>query len=247
MKLREKKTVLVFDFGGESLDVSIVEVTDWSARVIGLTSEAIGGRAFDEKLTDFCLNEINSLHWIDLRKDQNGRYLISGQDFELTLTREQFEEQNEEVFNRILNPVERVLKTTGRKVGDIEEVLLVGGSSLIPKVQQKLTEFFNRKPIAPVNPEEAVVLGASFLAQRIVEGRDFVEAMAFGAEAMSQQQASDGFSRSSAAMEQKAKGGRSKRKAAPASSGSESVRNSTLIERPGQAISQKELISKLSF
>merc|ERR1711963_854114 len=88
--------------------------------------------------------------------------LIDGQDFSETLTRAKFEELNLDLFRSTMKPVKQVLEDGGMKVGEIDEIIIVGGSTRIPKIQQLVKEFFNGKePSRGVNPDEAVAYGAA--------------------------------------------------------------------------------------
>src|SRR6201996_3688618 len=85
----------------------------------------------------------------------------AGEDFSETLTRAKFEELNNDLFKKTLKPVEQVLKDAKMKKSDIDDIVLVGGSTRIPKVQQMLEEFFGKKARKDVNPDEAVAFGAA--------------------------------------------------------------------------------------
>lgn len=88
--------------------------------------------------------------------------LIDGIDFSETITRARFEELNSDLFKKTIKPIEQVLKDAGMKKTEIDEIVLVGGSTRIPKIQQLIKEFFNGKePNRGINPDEAVAYGAA--------------------------------------------------------------------------------------
>jgi len=147
----------------------------------------LGGEDFDQRVMQHFLKVIQTKHGKDLSKDQRAlaklrretekakralsslhqvkveiEGLVDGEDFSETLTRARFEDLNSDLFKKTLKPVEQVLKDSGLKKTDVHEILLVGGSTRIPKVQQLMKDFFNGKePNRGINPDEAVAFGAA--------------------------------------------------------------------------------------
>jgi molecular chaperone DnaK (HSP70) len=201
-KFTGTKTVLAFDFGGGTLDISIVELTSSSARVICTAGDShLGGRDLDARMVDFCLDQIQRDHQLDLRRDPRNVLLlkeqceemkcclsetdsfdlevpgvINGQYWNFTITRDLFERECSTVFDRALLPVDDVLMKSGLTADQITDVLLVGGSSHIPLMKRKLEEYFHKTPYSPVNAQDAVALGAAFIARELVQSDDSSEA-----------------------------------------------------------------------
>ena len=87
--------------------------------------------------------------------------LLDGEDFSETLTRARFEELNNDLFKQTLGPVEKVMKDAGMKKSEVDEIVLVGGSTRIPKIQELIKDYFNKEPSRGLNPDEAVAYGAA--------------------------------------------------------------------------------------
>jgi molecular chaperone DnaK (HSP70) len=201
-KFTGKKTIFVFDFGGGTLDVAIVEIAESRSRLINIAGDShLGGRDLDERLVNICLDRIQETHRIDLRnhpkrvailKEQCEKAkcrlsnapaydislmgLLNGNDCEFTITREMFETECQDIFDRAMLPVQKVLSASGLDPTRITDVILAGGSSHIPLMVQKLEQFFHRTPYEPVNPQYAVAIGAAILARERAEFHDFSEA-----------------------------------------------------------------------
>jgi len=184
-----ERNVLIYDLGGGTFDVSLLTIEDGVFEVKATAGDThLGGEDFDNRLVDFCVAEfkrknrgldpssnVRALRRLRTQCERAKRTLSSstqttieidsfyeGQDFSCTLTRARFEEMCMDYFRGTLSPVEKVLKDSGMDKKSIHEVVLVGGSTRIPKVQQLITEFFNGKePCKSINPDEAVAYGAA--------------------------------------------------------------------------------------
>ena len=194
-KIKEEKKIAVFDLGGGTFDISILELADVDGEAMfevlstnGDTS--LGGDNFDKCLIDWMVEEFKKQHGVDLRKDARAHqrlkeaaetakielssttsteinlpYIFMDQDgpknLELSLSRAKFEQLCDNLFDRCLKPCQEALKAAKLSAADIDDVLLVGGSTRIPKVQEIVKEFFKRDPDKSVNPDEVVAIGAS--------------------------------------------------------------------------------------
>lgn len=188
--LHEKKeqNILVFDLGGGTFDVSILTIDDGIFEVLSTNGDThLGGEDFDQRVMTYFLDKFKKETKLDASKDpkavqklrrevEQAKKVLSnlhkahieidsffgGKDLKETLTRAKFEELNIELFKKTLDPVKRVLEDAKLKKTDINEIILVGGSTRIPKVQQLIKDFFNGKePNKGVNPDEAVAYGAA--------------------------------------------------------------------------------------
>ena len=189
-----EKTVAVFDLGGGTFDISILEIGDGVFEVKATNGDVwLGGDLFDEKIIEWIVNEFNKLNNFDLRKDKmalqrlreaaekakielssssvseiNLPYItvINGapQHFAKQLTRSQFEQLIDPFIDRMIKPCEQCLKDSGISKADIDEVLLVGGSTRIPLVQETVKKIFGKEPNKSINPDEAVAAGAAIQA-----------------------------------------------------------------------------------
>ena len=185
---KEEKIVLVFDLGGGTFDVSLLTIDDGVFEVLATNGDThLGGEDFDQRIMDYMINLFKRKYKKDLSGDNRAlgklrreaekakralssqnqvrieiESLYDGQDFSETLSRARFEELNSDLFRKTLKPVEKVLKDAKIKKSNVDEVVLVGGSTRIPKVQQLVSDFFNGKaPSKGVNPDEAVAYGAA--------------------------------------------------------------------------------------
>lgn len=193
-KLNENKTLLVYDLGGGTFDVSIIKVEKDKMDVIGIGGDnELGGRDFDNRLVDY-YNEIykrvkdeeiyeNKRNLNKLRKGcETLKQFLSVQensvltdvgcfedDFEdddLKITRAKFEKLNEECFLNTINIVDRTISESGLKRSDIDDVLLIGGSSKIPKIKELLKQYFGKDLKCDINGDEAVAIGATLFANK---------------------------------------------------------------------------------
>ena len=188
---RSNETVLVFDLGGGTFDVSILEVGDGVFEVLATSGDThLGGDDFDKKIVDFLAQEFQSNEGIDLRKDKqalqrlteaaekakielssvtqteiNLPFITATQDgpkhLDLTLTRAKFEELASDLIDRCGVPVENALRDAKLSKGDIDEVVMVGGSTRIPAVQELVKRILDKDPNQSVNPDEVVAVGAA--------------------------------------------------------------------------------------
>ncbi|HVZ95967.1 MAG TPA: molecular chaperone DnaK [Chitinophagaceae bacterium] len=191
----DKKTtdqkIAVFDLGGGTFDISILELGDGVFEVKSTNGDThLGGDDFDKVIMDWLAAEFKKDEGIDLHKDPMAWQrlkdaaekakieLSSSSETEINLpyitavdgvpkhlvkklTRAHFEKLADNLFSRCLKPCEIALKDAGMKVSDIDEVILVGGSTRIPKVQEIVEKFFGKKPNKSVNPDEVVAIGAA--------------------------------------------------------------------------------------
>lgn len=183
-----EKNILVFDLGGGTFDVTLLTIDDGVFEVLATNGDThLGGEDFDQRVMDYMMKLFKRKYNKDVSGDKRAlaklrrecekakralssqtqvrieiESLHDGQDFSETLTRARFEELNSDLFRRTLKPVDKVLKDAGLAKGEVHEVVLVGGSTRIPKVQQLVSEFFNGKaPSKGINPDEAVAYGAA--------------------------------------------------------------------------------------
>jgi len=183
--------VAVFDLGGGTFDISILEMGEGVFEVKSTNGDThLGGDDFDKVVMDWFADEFKKDEGIDLRKDPMALQrlkessekakveLSSSSETEINLpyitavdgvpkhlvkklTRAKFEQLADNLFQRCLKPCEQALKDAGMKTSDINEVILVGGSTRMPKVQEMVEKFFGRKPHKGVNPDEVVAIGAA--------------------------------------------------------------------------------------
>lgn len=183
-----EKNVLVFDLGGGTFDVSLLTIDNGVFEVVATSGDThLGGEDFDQRVMEHFIKLYKKKTGKDVRSDNRAvqklrrevekakRVLSSahqakieiesffeGEDFSETLTRAKFEELNMDLFRSTLKPVQKVLEDADLKKSDVDEIVLVGGSTRIPKVQQLVKEFFNGKePTRGINPDEAVAYGAA--------------------------------------------------------------------------------------
>jgi molecular chaperone DnaK len=183
--------VAVFDFGGGTHDVSILEIGDGVFEVLSTNGDThLGGDDFDQVIVDWIVGEFKTDEGIDVSKDpmalQRVKEAAEKAKIELSnstqteinlpylmpvdgipkhlvkqLTRSKFEQLSEKLIQRTLEPCKKALKDAKLKTSDIDEVILVGGSTRIPKVIEEVEKFFGKKPSKGVNPDEVVALGAA--------------------------------------------------------------------------------------
>jgi heat shock protein 5 len=187
-KKEGEKNVLVFDLGGGTFDVSLLTIDNGVFEVVATNGDThLGGEDFDNRVMEHFIKLFKKKTGKDLRKDNRAvqklrrevekakrtlstqfntkieiESLFDGEDFSETFTRARFEELNIDLFRNTLKPVQKVLEDAGLKKNDIHEIVLVGGSTRIPKVQQLVKEYFDGKePSRGINPDEAVAYGAA--------------------------------------------------------------------------------------
>lgn len=183
-----EKNILVFDLGGGTFDVSLLTIDNGVFEVVATNGDThLGGEDFDQRVMEHFIKLFKKKHDKDMRKDARAvqklrrevekakralssqhqtkieiESLYDGIDFSETLTRAKFEELNMDLFRSTLKPVQKVMEDGDMKKTDVHEVILVGGSTRIPKVQQLVKDFFDGKePSRGINPDEAVAYGAA--------------------------------------------------------------------------------------
>lgn len=183
-----EKTILVFDLGGGTFDVSLLTIDNGVFEVLSTNGDThLGGEDFDQRVMEYFTKLYKKKTGKNIKTDNRAvqklrrevekakRALSSahqtrieiesffdGEDFSETLTRARFEELNMDLFRSTLKPVKKVLEDGDMKKNEVDEIVLVGGSTRIPKVQQLVKEFFNGKePSRGINPDEAVAYGAA--------------------------------------------------------------------------------------
>ena len=183
-----EKNILIFDLGGGTFDVSLLSIEDGIFEVKATAGDThLGGEDFDNRLVEYFTQEFQRKFRKDLTTSQRALRrlrtacerakrtlssstqayieidsLFEGVDFNSQISRARFEELNMDYFRKTMAPVEKVLRDAKLSKSEVDEVVLVGGSSRIPKVQQLLQEFFNGKELCQsINPDEAVAYGAT--------------------------------------------------------------------------------------
>ncbi|EEP76311.1 heat shock protein 70 [Uncinocarpus reesii 1704] len=187
-KKGDERQIIVYDLGGGTFDVSVLSIDNGAFEVLATAGDThLGGEDFDQRVITHLAKQYNKKNSVDVTKDLKSmgklkrevekakRTLSSqmstrieieafhdGNDYSETLTRAKFEELNMDLFKKTLRTVEQVLKDAKVKKSDIHDIVLVGGSTRIPKVQQLLEEFFGGKKASKgINPDEAVAFGAA--------------------------------------------------------------------------------------
>ncbi|WP_255196879.1 molecular chaperone DnaK [Halorarius litoreus] len=185
------QTVLVYDLGGGTFDVSILDLGGGVYEVVATNGDnSLGGDDWDLAIIDYLADEFEAEHGIDLREDRQALQRLkdaaeeakielssrkettitlpfiaaddSGpKDLEQKMTRAKFESLTKDLIDRTVEPTEQALQDAGYSKGDIDEVILVGGSTRMPQVQEKVEEMTGQTPKKNVNPDEAVALGAA--------------------------------------------------------------------------------------
>ena len=191
LEKEKSEKVLVFDLGGGTFDVSILEIGDGVHEVLSTSGDThLGGDDFDQKVMDWITEEFKKQEGIDLKNDKQAMQRVKEaaekakielssvmetsislpfitadangpKHLELSLTRAKFEDLCRDLLNRCKTPVENALKDAGITKNDINEVVLVGGSTRIPAVQQLVKEYTGKEPNQSVNPDEVVAVGAA--------------------------------------------------------------------------------------
>ncbi len=190
-KKSQDQKIAVYDLGGGTFDISILELGDGVFEVLSTNGDThLGGDDFDEVIIDWLADTFQKAEDIDLRKDPMALQrlkeaaekakieLSSSSQTEInlpyvtatasgpkhlveTLTRSKFEQLADSLVKRSMDPVQKALSDAGLSKSDIDEVILVGGSTRIPKIQQEVESFFGKKPSKGVNPDEVVAIGAA--------------------------------------------------------------------------------------
>merc|ERR1711957_164246 len=187
-KKGDEKNVLIFDLGGGTFDVSLLTIEEGIFEVKATNGHThLGGEDFDNKLVDFCMADFKKKTGLDIIKNPRAlrrlrtqcekakrilssahqapiecETLAEGEDYNTNISRAKFEELCMDLFRKCMPPVENVLKDSQVGKGQVHEIVLVGGSTRIPKVQSMLSDFFNGKVLnKSINPDEAVAYGAA--------------------------------------------------------------------------------------
>lgn len=188
-KKSSEKNVLIFDLGGGTFDVSLLSIDGGIFEVLSTAGDThLGGEDFDNRMVEYMKDEFKKKNrGLDLSTSERSLRrlrtacerakrtlssatqayieidsLFDGIDFNSTITRARFEEMNNDSFRKTIEPVEKVLLDAKMSKNDVDEIVLVGGSTRIPKIQSMLSEFFNGKELnKTINPDEAVAFGAA--------------------------------------------------------------------------------------
>jgi len=185
---KTEKNILVYDLGGGTFDVSLLTIDNGVFEVVATNGDThLGGEDFDQRVMEHFIKVFNKKTGKDMSKDKRSlqklrkevektkralssthqarleiEALFDGEDFSESLTRARFEELCGDLFKKTLGPVKNVMDDSGLKKTQVDEVVLVGGSTRIPKVQALIKDFFNGKePNRGINPDEAVAYGAA--------------------------------------------------------------------------------------
>jgi len=188
---KKDEKIAVFDLGGGTFDISILEIGDGVFEVKSTNGDThLGGDAFDQRVIDFLADEFKKQEGVDLRKDPMALQrlkeagekakmeLSSSMETEVNLpfitatesgpkhlnipiSRSKFEQLVDDLVQRTMNPCKTALKDAGMSASEIDEVILVGGSTRMPKVQEVVNEYFGKEPHKGVNPDEVVAVGAA--------------------------------------------------------------------------------------
>ncbi len=190
-KKNKDEKIAVFDLGGGTFDISILELGDGVFEVKSTNGDThLGGDDFDQRLVDYIADEFKKQEGVDLKKDPmalqrlkeaaekaktelssssqtdvNLPFITATQEgpkhLQINITRSKFEQLVEDLIQRTVEPCKKALKDAGLQASDIDEVILVGGSTRIPKVQEVVKEIFGKDPHKGVNPDEVVAIGAA--------------------------------------------------------------------------------------
>merc|ERR1712066_1170181 len=185
---KTEKNILVYDLGGGTFDVSLLTIDNGVFEVVATNGDThLGGEDFDQRVMQHFTKIFQKKHGKDMSKDKRAlqklrrevekakralssahqarveiEALFDGVDFSETLTRARFEEINNDLFKNTLGPVKQVMEDSGLKKTQVDEIVLVGGSTRIPKIQQLIKDYFSGKePNRGINPDEAVAYGAA--------------------------------------------------------------------------------------
>merc|ERR550534_123805 len=197
----EEKNVLIFDLGGGTFDVSLLTIDEGIFQVLATAGDThLGGEDFDNRLVEFCIEDFKKKNKLDIRESARAMRrlrtaceqakrslsgarrvtievdtLFEGIDYHVVVSRPKFEKLCEADFQRCMAPVSQVLSDAKMAKSDVHEVVLVGGSTRIPKIQELLSKFFNGKELnKSIHPDEAVAWGAALQAA-VLGGDEIVE------------------------------------------------------------------------
>jgi len=200
---KDEQNILIFDLGGGTFDVSILSIDEGIFEVKATAGDThLGGEDFDNRMVDYCLQELKRKYKKELTDNQRAMRrlrtscerakrtlssstvasieidsLIDGMDYNTTISRAKFEDMNMDYFRKCMEPVEKVIRDSKLSKSQIQQIVLVGGSTRIPKVQQLLSDFFGGKELCrSINPDEAVAYGAT-IQSAILSGHNQSEAL----------------------------------------------------------------------
>ena len=188
---KEDQKIMVFDLGGGTFDVSLLEISDGVFEVLATAgNNKLGGDDFDQRIIDWMAEQFKKENGIDLRNDkmvmqrlkdaaEKAKIELSGMSasninlpfitataagplhFEATLTRAEFDRITADLVEATMGPTKQVIRDSGLSVGEIDKILLVGGSTRIPAVQEAVKKFTGKEPFKGINPDECVAIGAA--------------------------------------------------------------------------------------
>ena len=191
MDKEKEQKIMVYDLGGGTFDVSILEIGDGVIEVLATNGDTrLGGDDFDDKIMNYMADTFKAENGIDLRADKmalqrlkeaaekakielsgvattniNLPFITAGAQgplhFDMTLTKAKFDELTADLVERTITPVKKALADAGLSVNQIDKVLLVGGSTRIPAVQEAVKKFIGKEPFKGINPDECVAIGAA--------------------------------------------------------------------------------------
>ena len=200
-----EKHILIFDLGGGTFDVSILKVENLKFKVLEKFGDPhFGGEDFDNALVNYCIDKFYEMKQIRIDKNndpdsmkrlkmacENAKKILSNkdktqieinglkynEDLSLEITRDLFEEICGSLFDKCISPISELLQKLGISEGCIDEVILIGGSTKIPRIRRMLKSLFYQEPNTSINPDEAVAYGAAIMAAKLsgTEGKDINE------------------------------------------------------------------------
>ena len=200
-----EKHILIFDLGGGTFDVSILKVENLKFKVLEKFGDPhFGGEDFDNALVNYCIDKFYEMKQIKIDKNndpdsmkrlkmacENAKKILSNkektqieinglkynEDLSLEITRDLFEEICGSLFDKCISPISELLQKLGISEGCIDEVILIGGSTKIPRIRRMLKSLFYQEPNTSINPDEAVAYGAAIMAAKLsgTEGKDINE------------------------------------------------------------------------
>ena len=198
-KYKTERNVLIFDLGGGTFDVSLLTLEDGLFEVKATNGNThLGGEDFDNRLVEYCAGEFRRKTGVDIKSNPKALRrvrascekakralsaatqatvdidaLMDGEDLNVVITRSKFEDLCMDLFKKCMPPLENVIKDAKMSKSQVHDVVLVGGSTRIPKIQQMVQEFFNGKePNKSINPDEAVAYGAAVQAAVLTNVKD---------------------------------------------------------------------------
>jgi heat shock protein 1/8 len=197
-KFKTERNVLIFDLGGGTFDVSVLSLEEGLFEVKATNGHThLGGEDFDNRLVEYCAGEFRRKYNLDLKENMKALRrlratcekakrslsaatqttididaLMDGKDLNIVLTRAKFEELNMDLFKKCLPPLDNVLRDSKLSKSEIHDVVLVGGSTRIPKICQMVQDYFNKEPNRSINPDEAVAYGAAVQAAVVTNASD---------------------------------------------------------------------------